>query len=97
MLPFYILIIHNYFLNSQKYTNKKVIEAVVTVPAMFNPVQIAATKKAIELAGLKLKYLLEEPTAAAIAYNEKKKLGDSKLLVFDFGGGFQIFFLILEL
>ena len=49
------------------------IEAVVTVPAMFHPDQIAATKKAIELAGLKLRYLLQEPTAAAIAYNEKKK------------------------
>ena len=57
---------------------------------MFNSDQIAATKKAIELAGLKLKCLLQEPTAAAIAYNEKKKLGNSKLLVFDFGGGFQI-------
>ena len=67
------------------------IEAVVTVPAMFRFEQIEATKKAIELAGLKLKYLLQEPTAAAIAYNEKKKLGNSKLLVFDFGGGFQIF------
>ena len=67
------------------------IEAVVTVPAMFHPDQIAATKKAIELAGLKLKCLLQEPTAAAIAYNEKKKLGNSKLLVFDLGGGFQVF------
>ncbi|PAV59104.1 hypothetical protein WR25_10794 [Diploscapter pachys] len=69
--------------------NQKVIEAVVTVPAMFHPDQIAATKKAIELAGLKLKCLLQEPTAAAIAYNEKKQLGNSKLLVFDFGGGGQ--------
>jgi len=71
--------------------NKQVTEAVVTVPAIFHPDQIAATEKAIELAGLRLKYLLQEPTAAAIAYNEKKKLGDSKLLVFDFGGGLQIF------
>ena len=92
MLFFYILIIHNFsFLNSQKYTNRKVIEAVVTVPAMFNSDQIAATEKAIELAGLKLKCLLQEPTAAAIAYNEKAQLGNSKLLVFDLGGGFQIF------
>ncbi|PAV63773.1 hypothetical protein WR25_26291 [Diploscapter pachys] len=64
---------------------------ILYVPAMFHPDQIAATKKAIELAGLKLKCLLQEPTAAAIAYNNKKKLGNSKLLVFDFGGGGQDF------
>ena len=63
---------------------------------MFNSDQIAATKKAIELAGLKLKCLLQEPTAAAIAYNAKKKLGNSKLLVFDFGGGFQTLFGIIK-
>ena len=45
--------------------------------------------KAVELSGLKLKGLLKEPTATAIAYSEKAKLGDSKLLVFDFGGGIQ--------
>ena len=60
---------------------------VVTVPALFQDNQKAATKKAIELAGLELKRLLHEPNAAAIAYNEKKKLGNSKLLIFDFGGG----------
>ncbi|PAV74054.1 hypothetical protein WR25_27109 [Diploscapter pachys] len=64
---------------------------ILYVPAMFHPDQTAATKKAIELAGLKLKYLLQEPTAAAIAYNEKKRLGNSKLLVFDFGGGYDIY------
>ena len=71
-------------------------EAVVTVPAMFHFEQIEATKKAIKLAGLKLKCLLQEPTAAAIAYNEKAQLENSKILVFDFGGGFQIFFRILK-
>ena len=61
--------------------------AVVTVPALFNYDQISSTKRAIELAGLELKYLLQEPIAAAIAYNHKAKLGDSKILIFDFGGG----------
>ena len=57
------------------------------MPALFQDSQIAATRRAIELAGLKLKHLLPEPTAAAMAYNDKNKLGNSKLLVFDFGGG----------
>ena len=61
--------------------------AVVTIPALFNSDQISATKRAVELAGLELKYLLHEPTAAAIAYNHRAKLGDSKILIFDFGGG----------
>ena len=61
--------------------------AVVTIPALFNSDQISATKRAVELAGLELKYLLHEPIAAAIAYNHRAKLGDSKILVFDFGGG----------
>ena len=63
-------------------------KVVVTVPSSFNERQIAATKKAVEMAGLKLKDLLQEPTAAIIAYIEKYKLGRSKILVFDFGGGF---------
>ncbi|PAV69920.1 hypothetical protein WR25_01379 [Diploscapter pachys] len=71
---------------AEKYKGQKVIEVVVTVPAMFHPDQITATKKAIELAGLKLKCLLQEPTAAAIAYNDRVQLGNSKLLVFDLGG-----------
>ena len=60
---------------------------VVTIPAFFNDKQQEATKKAVELAGLELKEMLHEPNAAAIAYNEKYKLGNSILLVFDFGGG----------
>ncbi len=71
----------------QKYLAKKVTGAVVTVPALFNSDQIAATKRAVKMAGLDLKYLLHEPTAAAIAYNHRAKLGDSKILIFDFGGG----------
>ena len=71
----------------QTYLNKKVTGVVVTVPAFFQESQKAATKKAIELAGLELKRLLHEPNAAAIAYKVKNNLGDSKLLIFDFGGG----------
>ncbi|PAV78905.1 hypothetical protein WR25_01898 [Diploscapter pachys] len=72
---------------AEKYLNQKVTGVVVTVPALFQENQRAATEKAIELAKLELKGLLHEPNAAAIAYNEKTKLGNSKLLVFDFGGG----------
>ncbi|PAV64864.1 hypothetical protein WR25_05452 [Diploscapter pachys] len=72
---------------AEKYLSTKVTGAVVTVPALFNSDQIAATKRAVELAGLELKYLLKEPTSAAIAYNHKKKFENSKLLIFDFGGG----------
>ena len=61
--------------------------AVVTIPAFFQTEQIEATKRAIQMAGLELKMLVEEPTAAAIAYNEDKKLEDSKIMIFDFGGG----------
>ena len=60
---------------------------VVTIPAFFQGEQIAATKRAVELAGLNLRCLLEEPSAAAIAYNKKRKLDDSSILIFDFGGG----------
>ena len=59
----------------------------MTVPAFFQESQKVATEKAIELARLELKVMLNEPNAAAIAYNEYHKLGSSKLLVFDFGGG----------
>ena len=62
-------------------------KAVVTVPASFQESQIAATKRAIEMAGLELKDLLQEPTAAIIAYMEKHKLERSKIMIFDFGGG----------
>ena len=74
----------------QRYLNKQVTGVIVTVPTLFNPDQISATKRAIELAGLELKYLLHEPIAAAIAYNHRAKLGDSKILIFDFGGGIQL-------
>ncbi|PAV61513.1 hypothetical protein WR25_20717 [Diploscapter pachys] len=72
---------------AEKYLNQKVTGVVVSVPAFFQENQKAATEKAIKLAGLELKRLLHEPNAAAIAYNAKNNLGDSKLLSFDFGGG----------
>ncbi|PAV82075.1 hypothetical protein WR25_26995 [Diploscapter pachys] len=61
--------------------------AVVAIPAFFQTDQIEATKRAVQMAGLELKMLIDEPTAAAIAYNEDKKLEDSKIMIFDFGGG----------
>ena len=61
----------------------------ITIPALFSERQIEATKKAAELAGLELKYLLQEPAATAIAYNYEKKLKNSTILIFDFGGGFE--------
>ncbi|PAV73301.1 hypothetical protein WR25_18882 [Diploscapter pachys] len=72
---------------AEKYLHQKVTGVVVTVPALFQDNQKAATKRAIELAGLELKRLLHEPNAAAIAYNAKNNLGNSQLLIFDFGGG----------
>ncbi|PAV62768.1 hypothetical protein WR25_26968 [Diploscapter pachys] len=66
---------------------KEVTGAVVTVPAFFNLEQINATKRAIQMAELDLKYLLEEPTAAAIAYYNKMRITDSTIMVFDWGGG----------
>ncbi|PAV81866.1 hypothetical protein WR25_17308 isoform C [Diploscapter pachys] len=68
-----------------------ITEAVVAIPAFFQTDQIEATKRAIQMAGLELKMLVKEPTAAAIAYNEDRKLEDSKIMIFDFGGGGQDF------
>ena len=64
--------------------------AVITIPANFQESQIAATKRAVEMAGLELKLLIEEPIAAAIAYNTERRLGDSMIMIFDFGGGVVI-------
>jgi len=68
-------------------SEREITGAVVTVPAFFNNDQINAMIRAIQMAGLDLKYLLEEPTAAAIAYYNKMKLTDSTIMVFDLGGG----------
>ena len=72
---------------SQTYTGKPITGAVVAIPAFFQTAQIEATKRAVQMAGLELKMLVKEPTAAAIAYNEDKKLEDSNIMIFDFGGG----------
>ena len=60
---------------------------VVAIPAFFQKAQIEATKRAVQMAGLDLKMLVKEPTAAAFAYNEDRKLEDSNIMIFDFGGG----------
>ena len=62
-------------------------DTVVTIPANFQDNQITATKRAVEMAGLELKLLIDEPIAAAIAYNAERKLDDSMIMIFDFGGG----------
>ena len=69
--------------------------AVVTIPALFNEKQIDATEKAVAMAGLELKLLIEEPIAAAIAYNADRKLDDSMIMIFDFGGGKWVFYYII--
>jgi molecular chaperone DnaK len=71
---------------AEDYLGEKVTEAIVTVPAYFNDSQRLATKEAGEIAGLTVKRVLPEPTAAALAYGMDKKKG-GKILVFDLGGG----------
>jgi heat shock protein 5 len=66
---------------------KKVTHAVVTVPAYFNDAQRQATKDAGAIAGLTVMRIINEPTAAAIAYGLEKKEGEKNILVFDLGGG----------
>ena len=66
---------------------EEVKEAVVTVPAYFNDSQRQATKDAGRIAGLEVKRIINEPTAAALAYGMDKKRGDAKIAVFDLGGG----------
>lgn len=66
---------------------KKVTHAVVTVPAYFNDAQRQATKDAGAIAGLIVMRIINEPTAAAIAYGLEKKEGEKNILVFDLGGG----------
>jgi molecular chaperone DnaK len=72
---------------AEDYLGQEVTEAVVTVPAYFNDSQRQATKEAGEIAGLKIKRIINEPTAAALAYGLDKKGIDQKIVVFDFGGG----------
>ena len=72
---------------AEEYLGEDVTEAVITVPAYFNDSQRQATKDAGKIAGLDVKRIINEPTAAALAYGMDKKLGDSKIAVFDLGGG----------
>lgn len=72
---------------AEDYLGHEVSEAVVTVPAYFNDAQRQATKEAGEIAGLTIKRIINEPTAAALAYGLDKKGLDQKIVVFDFGGG----------
>ncbi len=72
---------------AEDYLGQDVTEAVITVPAYFNDSQRQATKEAGEIAGLKVKRILNEPTAAALAYGLDKKGQDIKIAVYDLGGG----------
>ncbi len=72
---------------AEDYLGQDVSEAVITVPAYFNDSQRQATKEAGEIAGLKVSRIINEPTAASLAYGLDKKDTDQKIVVFDFGGG----------
>ncbi|PKQ45544.1 molecular chaperone DnaK [Confluentibacter flavum] len=72
---------------AEDYLGTTVTDAVITVPAYFNDSQRQATKEAGEIAGLNVRRIINEPTAAALAYGLDKKGKDQKIVVFDFGGG----------
>ena len=72
---------------AEDYLGQTVTEAVITVPAYFNDAQRQATKEAGEIAGLTVRRIINEPTAAALAYGLDKKKNDVKVAVFDLGGG----------
>ena len=72
---------------AEDYLGQEVTEAVITVPAYFNDSQRQATKEAGEIAGLKVRRIINEPTAAALAYGLDKKNQEAKVAVFDLGGG----------
>ncbi len=72
---------------AEEYLGEEVTEAVITVPAYFDDSQRQATKDAGRIAGLEVKRIINEPTAAALAYGMDKKRGDTKIAVYDLGGG----------
>ena len=72
---------------AEEYLGETVTEAVITVPAYFNDSQRQATKDAGRIAGLEVRRIINEPTAAALAYGMDKKHGDTKIAVYDLGGG----------
>ncbi len=80
------MILHDLKKTAEDYLGEKVDRAVITVPAYFNDSQRQATKDAGEIAGLKVERIINEPTAAALAYGLEKKKNE-KVAVFDFGGG----------
>ena len=73
--------------SAEEYLGEPVTAAVITVPAYFNDSQRQATKDAGKIAGLEVKRIINEPTAAALAYGLDKKRGDRKIVVYDLGGG----------
>lgn len=73
--------------DAEQYLGEPVTEAVISVPAYFNDARRRATKRAGELAGLKVERIISEPTAAAIAYGLWQHKGQARFLVFDLGGG----------
>ncbi|MBU5317088.1 molecular chaperone HscC [Clostridium bornimense] len=73
--------------DAENFLDEEITEAVISVPAYFNDAQRKATKRAGELAGLKVERLVSEPTAAAIAYGLNEKDGETQFLIFDLGGG----------
>ncbi|KEI15337.1 MULTISPECIES: Hsp70 family protein [Clostridium] len=73
--------------DAEKYLGEEVTEAVITVPANFNDFQRKATKEAGEMAGLKIERIINEPTAAALAYGINNLKNNEKILVYDLGGG----------
>lgn len=81
------LILKSLIQDAEAFLNTKITEAIITVPAYFNDRQRKATRMAGELAGLKVERLLNEPTAAALAYGLHNREAESKFLIFDLGGG----------
>lgn len=81
------LVLRSLKADAEAFLGEPVTEAVITVPAYFNDIQRKATRTAGELAGLKVQSLLNEPTAAALAYGLQEEMRQSKFLVFDLGGG----------
>lgn len=82
------MILQNLKATAEAYLGEKVTEAVITVPAYFNDAERQATKDAGKIAGLEVKRIINEPTAAALAYGiDKKSDKEQKVLVYDLGGG----------
>ena len=73
--------------DAEAFLSCEITEAIISVPAYFNDAQRKATKRAGELAGLRVERLISEPTAAAVAYGLHQKAADTKFLIFDLGGG----------